>query len=223
MSDTIVIPDDLKSCQTLIDELINANAKQSKDIDSHINKIDELTAEMEKLRKLLSQLVNGPRSEKRILSGPNQAWLPFENEEELKAAQAEAEAEAEKIIEEYTVKRHARKKKPRSEALPAHLPRVEKIADVPEEMKNCVEHGERKIIGYDITETLVREPPKLYVVETKYPKFACSGNPHWLKAIVTARALPLRLSRPSGPSTCPSIVIKTSLPAVAGLRVARLC
>ena len=132
---------------------------------------------MEKFRKLLSQLANGSRSEKRILSGPNQTWLPFENEEELKAAQAEAEAEAEKIIEQYTVKRHARKKKPRNEALPAHLPRVEKVADVPEDMKNCPEHGCRKIIGYDITETLVREPPKLYVLLTKYPKLACPGNP----------------------------------------------
>ena len=170
MSDAIVIPGDLRSCQTLIGEQASVILSQEK-------KLDELTAEMEKLRKLLSQLVNGSRSEKRILSGPNQAWLPFENEEELKVAQAEAEAEAEKIIEEYTVKRHARKKKPRNEALPAHLPRVEKIADVPKEMKHCVEHGERKIIGYDITETLVREPPKLYVVETKYPKLACSGNP----------------------------------------------
>jgi len=177
MSDAPVIPGDLKSCQTLIDELIRTNAKQSEDIASRDKKLDELTAEMEKLRKLLSQLVNGPRSEKRILSGPNQAWLPFENEEELKAAQTEAEAEAEKIIEEYTVKRHARKKKPRNEALPAHLPRVEQIAEIPDQMKNCLEHGEREIIGYDITETLVREPPKLYVILTKYPKLACSGNP----------------------------------------------
>ena len=105
MSDAIVIPGDLKSCQTLIAELIHTNSKQSEDIASRDKKLDELTTEMEKLRKLLSQLVNGSRSEKRILSGPNQAWLPFENEEELEAAQAEAEAEAEKIIEESSVTR----------------------------------------------------------------------------------------------------------------------
>jgi len=164
------MPNDLESCQALIREQASVNRSQEK-------KLDELTAEMEKLRKLLSQLMNGSRSEKRIFSGPDQRWLPFESEEELKEAQAEAEAEAEKIIEEYTVKRHARKKKPRNEALPAHLPRVEKIADVPDQMKNCLEHGEREIIGYDITETLVREPPKLYVLLTKYPKLACPGNP----------------------------------------------
>jgi transposase len=177
MSDAIEIPNDLKSCQALIAELIHTNAKQSEDIASRNKKLDELTTEMEELRKLLSQLVNGSRSERRIFSDPNQAWLPFESEEELKEAQAEAEAESEKIIEEYTVKRHARKKKPRNESLPAHLPRVEQIAEIPEEMKNCLEHGGREIIGYDITETLVREPPKLYVLLTKYPKLACSGNP----------------------------------------------
>jgi transposase len=184
MSDAIVIPNDLESCKTLIAELISINAEQSEVIASRDNKIeeqgeklDELLTEMEKLRKLLSQLVNGPRSEKRIFSGPEQAWLPFENEEELKAAQAEAEAEAEKVIQEYTVKRHSRKNKPRNESFPAHLPRVEVIADIPEEMKNCLEHGERTIIGYDTTSTLVREPPKLYVIETQYAKLACTGNP----------------------------------------------
>ena len=36
-------------------------------------KIAALEAEMEKLRKLLSHFINGHRSEKKILSGPNQA------------------------------------------------------------------------------------------------------------------------------------------------------
>ena len=48
-------------------------------------------------------MMDGNRSEKRIFSGPDQALLPFESEEEFKAAQAEAEAEAETIIEKYTV------------------------------------------------------------------------------------------------------------------------
>tara|TARA_B100000949_G_scaffold141098_1_gene123999 strand:- start:99 stop:1946 length:1848 start_codon:yes stop_codon:yes gene_type:complete len=177
MSDAIVIPNDLKSCQELITELVRTNTKLSDDVASRDKKLDELSAEMERLRKLLSQLVNGPRSEKRIFTGPDQTWLPFESEEELKAAQVEAEAEAEKIIEEYTVKRHARKKKPRDESLPAHLPRVEQIAEVPEDLSSCSEHGDREVIGYDVTETLVREPPKLYVLLTKYPKLACPGNP----------------------------------------------
>ncbi len=68
------------------------------------------------------------------------------------------------------MKREIRNKKPRNESLPSHLPRVEKIADVPDDMKNCAKHGERKIIGYDTTETLMRDPARLWVQVTKYPK-----------------------------------------------------
>ena len=163
MSESIGIPSDLKSCQ----ELIVSQQKM----------IDDLQLEQEKLRKLLAQMLNGNRSEKRIFSGPNQKLLPFESAEEFQAAQAEAEAEAETIIEKYTVQRHARKKKPRNESLPSHLERVEQIVETPEEMQNCPRHGERKIIDYDVTETLMRDPPRLWVLQKKYPKYACPTDP----------------------------------------------
>lgn len=163
MSESIRIPSDLKSCQELI-------ALQQKTID-------ELQVEQEKLRKMISDLVNGNRSEKRIFSAADQKHLPFESEEEFQAAQAEAEAEAETIIEQYTVGRHARKKKPRDQSLPSHLERVEEEVEAPEEIRNCPQHGERKLIGYDITETLMRDPPRLWVLRRKYPKYACPTNP----------------------------------------------
>jgi hypothetical protein len=147
MSKSISMPTDLVSCQ----ELIACQQQQ----------IDELQAEQEKLRKLLQQLLQGNRSEKRILPDANQTWLPFESEAEFQAAQAEAEAEAETIIEKYTVQRHARKKKPRDESLPAHLERVEQTVEAADEVKNCPQHGQRQIVGYDITETLMRDPPRL--------------------------------------------------------------
>jgi transposase len=163
MSESISIPSDLNSCQ----ELIVSQQKM----------IDDLQIEQEKLRKLLQQMIHGNRSEKRILSGADQALLPFESEEEFKTAQAEAEAEAETIIEKYTVQRHARKKKPRNESLPSHLERVEQIVEAPEELKNCPRHGARRIIDYDITETLMRDPPRLWVLRKKYPKYACPTDP----------------------------------------------
>ena len=58
MSESIGIPSDLKSCQ----ELIVSQQKM----------IDDLQLEQEKLRKLLAQMINGNRSEKRIFSGPDQ-------------------------------------------------------------------------------------------------------------------------------------------------------
>jgi transposase len=163
MSESISIPSDLKSCQTLI--------------VSQQETIDALQIEQEKLRKLLEQMIQGNRSEKRIFSGADQALLPFESEEEFQAAQAEAEAEAETIIEKYTVERQARKKKPRNESLHSHLERVEQVVEAPEEMKNCPQHGARKIIDYDITETLMRDPPRLWVLQKKYPKYVCPTDP----------------------------------------------
>ena len=140
-------------------------------------KIEELSLEMEKLRKLLSHFINGHRSEKRILTGPNQDWLPFETHEEFQAARAEAEAQAEAVIQTYTVEREVQNKKPRNESLPSHLRREEQIIEGDATQKTCSTHGERTIIGYDTTETLVHKRPELYVLVKKYPKYACPGNP----------------------------------------------
>ena len=62
MSESISIPSDLKSCQSLI------VAQQER--------IDDLQSEQEKLRKLLEQMIHGNRSEKRIFSGADQTLLP---------------------------------------------------------------------------------------------------------------------------------------------------
>jgi transposase len=163
MSEAISIPSDLKGCQELI-----VSQQQT---------IGDLQTEQEKLRKLLHQMLQGNRSERRILPDADQALLPFESEEEFQAAQAEAEAEAKTIIETYTVRRHARKKKPRDESLPAHLERVEQIVEASEELTNCPRHGEREVIGYDVTETLMRDPPRLWVLRRKYPKYVCPTDP----------------------------------------------
>lgn len=149
------LPSDLASCHALI---------------------EEQSSELEKLRKLLSRLVNGNRSERRLLSSPSQQLLPFESQEEYEAAKLEAETEAKQIIEKYEVQRHERKKKRRDESLPADLPRVEVSVEVDESLKTCPSHGERKQIGEDVQETLVVEPPKAYVEVRRFPKFACPAD-----------------------------------------------
>ena len=91
-------------------------------------------------------------------------------------AQAEAEAQAQAILQSYTVTRTVTKKK-RDESLPACLPRVEKVIEGDAAQKNCPTHGGRKVIGFDTTETLVYKRPELYVLQKKYPKFACVDHP----------------------------------------------
>jgi len=190
MNELHAIPNDLKACQALLQsqaaiitsqtETITQQAaiiaQQTEIIEAQSQQIKTLGVEMEKLRKMLSHVINGHRSEKRFLPDDGQRLLPFDSSEEFQAARAEAEAQAEAIIQTYTVTR-ALKKKKRDESLPSHLPRVEKIIEGDDAQKNCATHGERKIIGYDIIETLVHKRSELFVLVTKYPKYVCTGHP----------------------------------------------
>jgi len=83
--------------------------------------------------------------------------------------------EAEQLIKQHT--RRRRQRKPRSEKLPEHLPRYEVEAEVPDELKQCPERGERSVIGYELVESLEFERPKLRVRVTKYPKLVCEDQP----------------------------------------------
>ena len=168
MQDAIHIPPDREGCKALILAQAEANSQQQA-------KIEALESEMEKLRKLLSHFVNGQRSEKRVVTGPEQNWLPFGNSEEFQAARAEAEAQAEIMVDAHTRQREV-PKKPRDESFPSHLRRVEQIVEGNDAEKTCAAHGDRTIIGYDTTETLVEQRPELYVLVKKYAKYACAGH-----------------------------------------------
>ena len=192
MENTDDLPADIESCQARIRELSNrvesltaiAHAKdpqaviaqQQRTIDELRQQLEELQAEQDKLQRLLAKLLKGNRSEKVILSSSAQAFLPFENQEELEAAQAEAQAEAQAMLDDEKNRPATKPRKRRSEALPEHMPRVEKIVPIPDAMKMCDAHGPRQVIGYDITEKLVRIPPQLFVEVWKYPKLSCPGN-----------------------------------------------
>jgi len=170
------LPDDLATCHALIKQERARREKLAAEHEKLAAEHEKLAAEFEKLRKLLAHLVNGSRSEKRILDSPGQGLLPFESKEEYEAAQAEAEAEAQQIIAKYEVQQHERKKKRRSESLPADLPRVEVPVEVDPSLTQCPQHGERTQMGEDIVETLVVEPPKAYVEVRRYPKFVCPAD-----------------------------------------------
>ena len=128
--------------------------------------------------KLLQQRF-GNRSE-RYIEAPDQLRLDFGDTDEAADA-ANGLADAVEELEQ-TIPEHKRRKprKKRDEKLPDHLPRYEVTAEVSDEMKACPTHGERTLLPesmWDQTETLEFERPKLNVRVTKYPKYACSGEP----------------------------------------------
>lgn len=166
---TITIPDDLAGCHALIEQLTFA--------------VTSLRRENQELEALCAELLQRAvrhRSE-RYLNNPNQLLLDFKDTvgaaDVADAAEGLAQAveEAGLPVKAHVRRRHARK--PRSEALPEHLPRYEVEARVPEQAKHCPQHGARTLIGYDRVEKLEFERPKLRVRVTKYPKYACPSGP----------------------------------------------
>lgn len=139
---------------------------------------DKLSQENEELnlaiQKLLAQL-RGHRRERH--EDPAQQQLAFGDDVAEGLADAATEQAATETFEEVTVRRRLKSRKPRSEQLPEHLPRYEVTAPVPAEQQRCAEHGAKRLIGYDVTERLEFERPKLRVRVTKYPKFACQDHP----------------------------------------------
>ena len=178
-ADAITFPDDMTSCHALLEQLVGT-------VEEQANKIEELHQKNEKLDRekqdiqlayiaLLQQAFR--RRSERYIEDPNQLKLDFGDSDDVSDAAeglSQAVEEAEQTIPEHT--RRA-PRKTRNEKLPKHLPRHEVEADVPDEMKNCPQHGPRKLIGYDTTEKLVFKRPELSVLVTKYPKYICETSP----------------------------------------------
>jgi transposase len=168
MQDATPLPNDLDACHALLLEQAQGL------VEMHQSR-EKLSQENEELKltilKLLQRL-SGNRSE-RWREDPNQLKLEFGEDPAADDALADAALEAETIVQEYTVRREIKKKRPRTEKFPEHLERYEVTADAPKDQKFCPQHGERQLIGYDVTETLEFERPKLRVRLTKYPKYAC--------------------------------------------------
>ena len=127
-------------------------------------------AEKELELKLLMERFFGPKSE-RFIDDPNQLRLDFGDSDQvddaiegIKTATEELETE----VEGY----RRRKRKPRCEKLPEHLPREIVTIDLAEDEKEGL-----TCIGYDSTETLLFSPGKLSVRETRYLKYVAAENP----------------------------------------------
>jgi transposase len=114
----------------------------------------------------------------RYIADPDQLRIDFgDTAESADAADGLHEAREEADLIPAHVRR---KRKKRSEALPAHLPREEVIIDVEEPQTICETHGEKQLLPetmWDVREKLIYTPPSYRVLVRKYKKYACSGQP----------------------------------------------
>ena len=168
----ITLPDDLTSCHALLEQLAGT-------INLQAGTIDELNREKQELKLAYAALLQRAfrRRSERYLADPNQMKLDFGDSDDVSDAAdglSQAVEEAERTVKEHT---RRRPKKTRHEKLPEHLPRYEVEAKTADAIKHCPEHGPRKLIGYDMTETLEFERPQLRVRVTKYAKYICEASP----------------------------------------------
>ena len=153
------------------------------------SQIKRLEIEVEHQRLLILELRRsryGAKGEK--LSTLQLGLLDLEpgvsaKEVESEAGQADPQPSAEAPGEESPDAKSASRKrygKPHlgRRPLPAHLPRVERVLEcTPEECRCGQCGGDKKLIGWDVTETLDLKPLDFFVVETKRAKYACPACP----------------------------------------------
>ena len=128
-----------------------------------------------KLEKLLKQLYG--RKSERSFHNASQLLLDLGQDAtpEVVDALEEALREAEQIVADAEAKqqqRRARRPRKSDRKFPEHLPRVEKIIDLPEDQREGL-----KLIGYDELESLHWKRPELYVLRRKIAKYVYPADP----------------------------------------------
>ncbi len=188
MTNEVVLPSDLEACHRLLREqhvslgekdvviaecrtaIAAKDALVGQQNQQLVEQKDKLVEMQLRLNAAL-QAAFRKRAE-RYTADPNQLTIDFGNSPEVADAAAGLADAVYENIEAYR-RRKQQPLEPRSEHLPAHLPRIEVILPVPDDQRVCPEHGEREVIGHDWQETLKIVPPKLVVVRTGIPKLAC--------------------------------------------------
>jgi transposase len=199
MNDGSLLPNDLVACHQLIEQLSSERERLSSQLEQQARDLQarqafaeeqsrtvvdlatsqqQLSQEVEELKLTIQKLMDrlyGNRRE-RFIDDPNQILLDFGDDAQAAAeALAEAVLEAERTIEDAESNRNAKRNKRRrrgNEKFPEHLPRYEKVVDLPEDQK-----AGKTFIGYDEVETLEFERAKLRVRVTKYAKYAAPEQP----------------------------------------------
>src|SRR5262249_14338045 len=120
-----------------------------------------------RLRLIIKELQRhrfGRRAETRPQDQP---LLGLEEAEQVEAAGEEEKEQA------ASVKRQARtRRRANRGALPAHLPRVERVVDIEDHACPCCRH-ELHRIGEDVSERLDIVPAQLRVIVMRRPRYAC--------------------------------------------------
>lgn len=160
-------------------------------LEQERDKLRQENQDLKARNKLLYSILYGKSSEKQKQEPEpvNQLHLAFD--------ESEAEEPPQKKQEAVSVDGHERKK-PGRRPLPAELPRVDDIRDLPQNEKVCACGCEKKHIGNETSERLDIVPAKIQVIRTIRRKYACpncEGTTENEKAIAVAPLVPQIISQ----------------------------
>lgn len=150
----ISLPDDPAKLKEII-------LKMQRQYDGKIQLLEE------QVKHLYAQLF-GPKSEKGSQSSPQMSLFDMPEPDPSVDCQEDLEG----TEETSAVKSHNRSK-PGRKPLPAKLPRVDKIHDIPENEKTCNCGAELSRIGEEVSEKLDIIPASIRVIRHIRPKYAC--------------------------------------------------
>ncbi|MDN5507441.1 MAG: IS66 family transposase, partial [Comamonas sp.] len=159
----IAVPESLPDDPILLKHLLLLASEQAAAKDARIEQLQEQVA-------LLRHKLFSPKSERSPEDADSPQLAMFNEAEELiEALAAEpAEAEAEEVVA--PVKRRGKRK-----PLPANLPRVEVIHEMPEHERTCVCGACKQVIGEETSEQLEIIPMQVRVIRHIRKTYACKA------------------------------------------------
>ena len=140
-------------------------------------------AESDRLRQIIKELQRHRFGRRAETLPEDQLLLALEEVEQVEAA-------GEAAVEKAPAERAARAAKRRANrgALPAHLPRIERVVDVASRICPCCA-GALHPIGEDVAERLDIVPAQLRVLVVRRPRYACRTCEAVVQAPATARLI----------------------------------
>lgn len=161
---------DLATLPNDTDKLKHLIAGQQEEYDSQIKKLEGENSRLERNVEILSDEIQLLRHK---IFGRSTEKLTEEEKLQMRLFdEAECgieEGVAEETVEVASYRRRKRGRRP----LPASLPRIDVLHDIPEEEKICERGHELTRIGEDTSEQLAFVPAKMRVVRNIRPKYAC--------------------------------------------------
>lgn len=192
MSETLLIPDDLETCQQQLRELHEAHCRLQEVYEELLatcgsiqDSQQKLEQEKETLEQTIKELMNrlyGRRSE-RLKCSPDQLPLDFGDAEPVEVIPDLSEDEA-FVDEQKERRRKRRRKKQGSGRFPDHLER--RTERIEPELPDGVRPEDCQLIGVDVVEILEFDRPRLWVRRLEYPKYKIPSQPE-RKVVQAAR------------------------------------